>query len=498
MTQVGIFEESRPTRWTSGVRILSVIGFVAVVSAAAIADYLSSWLPKLGGFPAGAVLRDGAAITFVALAGAVVLHDRPWPGRALLTPRMSLRSVAVAGATFAPFAAFSVWVLVLVPTGPAVVPAVLATRNLVLYAMVGFAAYVLVARRYLPVGVLLGVLTAFGFVAAGLGILDTVTHGAFVTWLGYRPDYSGVEGGASQLIAGASAAFQGFVRASGGISNALVFGYVMVAITVFAIWMLGRVVTRSGWRSWSALLYLALGTVAAVACIDSLTRGALIALALGLLVLILLQRSRVVLLGSLATVALALTLTWASSGLTSMQSAGSAMGLGLFDTVGTRVTSSDPTSQESSSLRLGQLRLGLEALAARPMGNGLGTEGAAADRAAGKKMAPDIFAMVVALQTGLVGAVLYALIFAAMILWSVRGPTRARALVLAMLGIFATSAVLSASPDAPVFATIMWILILAVSAVPALDDRAVADHGNSPPSIIETPQVSTRAGRTSA
>jgi transposase-like protein len=28
--------------------------------------------------------------------------------------------------------------------------------------------------------------------------------------------------------------------------------------------------------------------------------------------------------------------------------------------------------------------------------------------------------------------------------------------------------------------------------------NAVADHGNSPPSIIETPQVSTRAGRTSA
>lgn len=27
---------------------------------------------------------------------------------------------------------------------------------------------------------------------------------------------------------------------------------------------------------------------------------------------------------------------------------------------------------------------------------------------------------------------------------------------------------------------------------------SVADHGNSPPSIIETPQVSTRAGRTSA
>jgi hypothetical protein len=467
LTRIGPVVESMSTRWASGVRILAAIGLVAVIGTAAFADYLSSWLPKVGGFPAGAILRDGVAVSFVCLAGAVLLHERSEWGRAW---RARGRSPAVAGLAFVPFAALAAWVLMLVLPSPAKVPAVLAARNLLLYTMVGFAAYVLVARRSLSVGVLLGTLTAFGFIAAGLGILDTATHGGIVASLGYRPDYSGVEGSAGRLIAGASAAFQGYVRASGGISNALVFGYLMAAIAVFATWMLDRAVIRSGWGSRAALVYAALGIIAGVACIESLTRGAMIALVFGLFLLVVLRRSRPVLLGSLATVILSLFLTWAGSGFIATQSPGSAMVPGLLDIVGTRVTSSDPSSQESSSLRVDQIRQGLESLGARPMGNGLGTEGSASTRA-GKVQAdltPDVFVLIVALQTGIIGAVLYGLIFAAMILWAARGPTQGRALVLAMIAIFAITAVLSASPDAPVFATTIWILILAVSAVPAL------------------------------
>lgn len=126
-------------------------------------------------------------------------------------------------------------------------------------------------------------------------------------------------------------------------------------------------------------------------------------------------------------------------------------------------------------MRLEQARRGLESLAQRPMGNGLGTEGSASTRAANAHadLAPDIFVLIVALQTGIIGAVLYGLIFAAMVLWAARGPTRGRELVLAMIGIFGISAVLSASPDAPVFVTTIWILILAVSAAPAVDNRGV-------------------------
>jgi hypothetical protein len=68
-----------------------------------------------------------------------------------------------------------------------------------------------------------------------------------------------------------------------------------------------------------------------------------------------------------------------------------------------------------------------------------------------------------------------------MILWAARGPTQGRALVLAMLGIFVISSVLSSSPDAPIFATTIWILILAVSAIPTetARSRPVSDHARA-------------------
>lgn len=473
MTQIGLREGPGLSRSAGIVRIVAAIVFVAVVCTAAFADYISSWSSTVGGFPAGAILRDGVAVFFVCLAGAVLFRERAGWSRASMVSLAAGRSHAVAAMAFVPFAVLAAWVLVLIVPSPAKVPAVLAARNLLLYTTVGFAAYVLVARKYLSLGVLLGTLTALGFVVAALGILDTATHGELVTSLGYRRDYSGVEGGASQLIAGASAAFQGYVRASGGISNALVFGYLMATIAVFATWMCERAVVRSGWSSRAALVYLALGIVAGVACIDSFTRGALLALVIGLLLLIVLRRSRPVLLGALSTVILSLFLAWAGSLPLSAAMPGQGAGPGLLDVIGTRVTSGDPTSQASSSLRVDEIRQGLNGLAARPMGNGLGTEGSAADRAGNAKVAPDVFVLIVALQTGIIGTGLYGLIFVAMILWAIRGPTQARALILAMIGIFGITSVLSASPDAPVFATTIWILILAASAAPALDDQGV-------------------------
>jgi hypothetical protein len=470
MTGISAVAESKATPWPAGVRILAALGLVAVVGTAAFADYLSSWVGTVGGYPVGAIVRDGVAIAFVCFAGAILLRERSGWSRESLVRIASPRSDAAAGLAFLPFAAFAIWVALLLVPSPAKVPAVLAARNLLLYPMVGFATYVLVTRRCLDVKVLLGTLGVFGFIAATLGILDTATHGGIVTSLGYRRDYAGVEGTANRLIAGASAAFQGYVRASGGISNALVFGYLMAAMAVFATWMLERAVVRSGWRSGAALAYAALGIVAGVACIDSITRGALIALVLGMFLLVVLRRSRPVLLGALSTVILSLFLAWAASVPLSAAVPGQAAGPGLLDVVGTRVTSSDTSSQASSGLRLDQVRLGLKSLAARPMGNGLGTEGSASNRAAQLGIATDNFILIVALQTGIIGAGLYGLIFVAMILWAVKRPTRDRALVVAMIGIFGVASALSASPDAPVFATTIWILLLAVSAAPALDD----------------------------
>ncbi|HEY3412065.1 MAG TPA: O-antigen ligase family protein [Armatimonadota bacterium] len=458
---------------------LAAIAFVALVATAGFADYLSSWLPRIGGYPAGAILRDGVAAAFIVLA-VLVLIWQPL-GRQGATATASLP--VVARFAIVPFALFATWVLVLVPISPALVPAILGARNLLLYVLVGFATYALVSRRALRSGVVLGVFTAFGFIAASLGILDTLTNGDLVVALGYRRDYSGVTGSENRLIAGASALFEGYVRASGGISNALVFGYLMAAIAVFGTWMLDRAVRQSGWRSIGGAVYLALAILATMACIESLTRGAIVALAVGQLTLVVVRRRRPIAVGALTAVGVALLLTWATQGGLSNNPSGGAVPIqaaqgsqtpassqpddsDILGTLGTRITSGDPSSQESSSLRLDQFRRGLESLRARPMGNGLGSEGSASTRAPtpGADLTPDVFVMIVALQTGIVGAVLYGLLLAATIFGAVRRSTEGRDLVLAMVGIFGIAAVLSSSPDAPVLATTIWILILAVSA----------------------------------
>jgi hypothetical protein len=144
-----------------------------------------------------------------------------------------------------------------------------------------------------------------------------------------------------------------------------------------------------------------------------------------------------------------------------------------LDIIGDRVTSTDTTSQESSSLRLAQVRAGLTSLATRPMGNGLGTEGSASTRAGAghDDLAPDVFVLIVALQTGIIGALLYGLIIGAIVLWAARNPTPGRGLVVAMIGIFGIASVLSASPDAPLFATAIWILMLAASVAPSFEEQ---------------------------
>ena len=129
-----------PSRSSAAVRVAAGVGLVAVITSAGLADDISSWLPKIGGFPAGAIIRDTIAILFVFLAGITLIQDRPEGGR--LRSRPSLTGGAAEWA-MVPFALLAVWVILLVVPSPAKVPALLAARNLLLYVAVGLAAYVL-------------------------------------------------------------------------------------------------------------------------------------------------------------------------------------------------------------------------------------------------------------------------------------------------------------------------------------------------------------------
>ncbi len=429
--------------------------YAAAVIAVFAADYLSSWLPNVAGFPAGAIVRDLLAGLLI-VAGVVAVARSERPATSVLS--------GSARAALIPISFLAVWALVLIPAAPATVPAMLSVRNLILYPAVALAVAALWERNLIGTRTIVLTLGGVAAVAATLGILDTMTHGSIVELLGYRRDYSGTGTGGSRLVAGTQGAFNGVVRASGGISNSLVFGYLMSLFAIGATWWLAA--RGAGMRPRARVLVTGFAILVSVACVASLTRGAWLVLLVGLAAVVITNRSRRV-------VGLTATILVATAAITIAMSpvvpTGHAVGAGgLVGAVTDRAGSSDDVSQESSGLRLDQLRDGVIQLARSPLGTGLGSEGAASERAGtvDRVLVPDIYVLIVGLQTGLPGLVLWLGVFGMLAAWALRhlGSTDA-SLVVALLLAMAVASTLSASPDAPPFALAFWLLALAVPAL---------------------------------
>lgn len=431
---------------------------VAYLVALLFADYLSSWLPSLGGFPAGAIIRDACAIGLVAVAALALLAHRGQMGigdsRAM---RWAIVTAMVAGA----ISAASLLILVIVSDHR--VAALLAARNLTLYFLAAGALWVLIVKGHVSIRVVTYAVWTLVLVAATLGILDTLTHGGLVTALGYSREYAGST--QVMLIAGAEAEVFGIVRASGGISNALVFGYLMAAAALTAAWF--SAVARRGDRSlaWVGIV----AVLAAGACVSSLTRGATIALVVGLLLLAIIERRRsmtgTALAIGLATVIASIAIPLAAG---TMQP-GSQSGSGL-PPIFVRLGEGDEISQASSEARLDQLRAGLDALVDRPLGLGLASVGSAALRVRQTQpIVTDFFWLMVLIQVGVVVsfALLVTTLSAAVAL--LLAYRRAAAPLIAMAAVWIIAGFLSGAPDAPVFAGFTSVLaVLAATASAAM------------------------------
>lgn len=420
---------------------------VAYLVALLFADYLSSWLPSLGGFPAGAIIRDACAIGLVAVAALALLAHRGQMGigdsRAM---RWAIVTAMVAGA----ISAASLLILVIVSDHR--VAALLAARNLTLYFLAAGALWVLIVKGHVSIRVVTYAVWTLVLVAATLGILDTLTHGGLVTALGYSREYAGST--QVMLIAGAEAEVFGIVRASGGISNALVFGYLMAAAALTAAWF--SAVARRGDRSlaWVGIV----AVLAAGACVSSLTRGATIALVVGLLLLAIIERRRsmtgTALAIGLATVIASIAIPLAAG---TMQP-GSQSGSGL-PPIFVRLGEGDEISQASSEARLDQLRAGLDALVDRPLGLGLASVGSAALRVRQTQpIVTDFFWLMVLIQVGVVVsfALLVTTLSAAVAL--LLAYRRAAAPLIAIAAVWIIAGFLSGVPDAPGFAGFTSVL----------------------------------------
>jgi O-antigen ligase len=200
-------------------------------------------------------------------------------------------------------------------------------------------------------------------------------------------------------------------------------------------------------------------------------------------VLILMRPSRALLAAGLLTITVAIAGTTAMSAMmpSPADSTSSQPGGALGGVVVDRAGSSDSASQLSSQSRIDELRGALETLTARPLGTGLASEGAAADRAGSVavKAAPDIYLMIVALQTGIPGLVIWLSGLALILLWVARNRRhRSAPIIGAGLAFLSVASMLSHTPDAPPLSLFFWLILLAIAV-------AVADEQDPEPSLHE-------------
>ena len=174
-------------------------------------------------------------------------------------------------------------------------------------------------------------------VVASLGTLDVAANGHLIELLGYRADYGGAE---FSLVT----RYYDTVRANAGIGDALAFGYLMTAATVY---FLNEIKVRG-------LGTMALGgaAICTIACLLTLTRGAIAATVLAYVFFLMSPRGLLILFLIFGAALVGIT---ASSQYTDLF-------LGRF-------TDSDEGSAYSSELRVIMAEASIDFLANNPVGN---------------------------------------------------------------------------------------------------------------------------------
>lgn len=424
----------------------------AFVVTSVFADYLSSWFPPVAGFPSGAIIRDFFAICVVVAAFLVLVEDThsnssqtddslAW--KALRYSQISLAMLVI-------------WAALLLFVAPYFLVAALSLRNIVLYIVAAFASLILIRHRQVSlVSVRATILTVFA-IAVALGALDAMTNGSVLQLLHYNPSYAGIQGVIG--VAGGTAAVLGQQRISGGVSDSLVYGYLMASVALYAA---HRMALSRGRTSGSHLIgYSMLLATAVLTCALTLTRGAVVGLAAGTLVFIVFRRSRTVVLSVVVVVALAgglLVLT------------------GVSGLLVTRLLSQDPLSQMSAQLRLNELSLGARLLAQQPLGLGLGTEGGAALRITSQGgLVADNYLWIVGLQLGLPGLAAFALLVGTWAATALRSARRDAAIIPALITVYCVACVLSGTPDSPVYSVPFWMILVSEGhQIPPAAERAL-------------------------
>lgn len=300
-----------------------------------LSPYISSWLPLVGGMPVGPIVRQ-MMFGFVFLVAIF-----------LSSSFKQMRAQGILG----------LYLLYLLNCIFTVISFIYGPSTVVQYA-VGVSSFIFYPSVFLFAILVIGLpesskaknlLSHFDnffvvmfILAALVAIVDVALNGKLVEILGYNPNYGGED---FSLIT----SYNDIVRANAGISDALAFGYLMAVGVIYFF-------NRSHY-AYSLINFLGI-SFCSIACMLSLTRGAIISMALTIVIYMLNFRRFIILL--LISPIFAYVIYTSA----------------YADVFFGRFTDSDAASESSSLLRIVMALNSIDFLSENPMGVGIGTQGA--------------------------------------------------------------------------------------------------------------------------
>jgi hypothetical protein len=396
------------------------------------APYIGSWLPPLAGFPAGGIIRDAIIITIVSTNFIAIIR---------MSKVSYLQSIYLIS-----WFLLSVWmVIVMIVADGHINAAILGARNIILFPLIGFLAFINVQNGLLKYKSLNKCIFVLGSIAAIMGILDVVTKGEILTILGYKEDYAG--GDLFALVV----EYLGIRRASGGFSDALNYGYTMSLFTIFVLYNLFK---NNPISQLNKLKYCIIVVLSSIAVFLSLTRGAIIVLILGYLGFFICYGSVKQRILIIASVIVGLAIFSATD---------------YYDLLYGRFTDQEKYSAESSQTRISMAEKAIEVLIENPLGYGLGTQGAGTKfLSEDTRINTDNYFLGVAVESGIMGLILLIVVLATnfyICYCHMKTDKTTFLFFIFLVTSFVVSALLSSAPVSPLYSIMFWVIINSEAAV---------------------------------
>lgn len=416
--------------------------YIILLAVNLFSPYVSSWMGNILPFPPGAFLRDAINASFIILVLMRFFLDKRKIHNVLMFNILAWLSLTL-------------WVMTLIVFSADKMQAIMGARSYILFPGVYFA-LVMMKIQYpqsIDIKKIIRYTINLMIIAALIAIIDVLMKGGFIKLLGYNEHYAGDD---LNLIN----SYDDVVRATGGFSDALNFGYmltlgILLSMECFA-------------RGYKRCLMLGVSLILFIAICMTLTRGAiLIAI---IIYSFYIFSNRNLLIGGIISVLIILPVLMMSTNILDKYT----------DILVGRFTDSSQTSKGSTQGRIDMAINSIAYLSDHPLGVGLGTQGSGNMLSVkDNRLNTDNYFFWMALETGIAGLFinLWFLSNQFYATWSLtrgqfkqQGGKTFRPILLLGIAYFISSA-LSSAPSSSTFSIFFWTTLAIIPFIHVISMR---------------------------